>query len=182
MEYIKDIPTIYDTCEEQSLRCLVALPNDSRTYILDDYEEGWDWEAEQDTNETDIVLIDRDTLVIKRLTFDNDQRVLRDKNHLRILDDRIDDRVVRIFDEAKKDQIRVSFIRQDGLGVFDWVELRMTDRDHAIVILEAREQGTQTLCILVLTDTTQIKKLDRHRYELSGEYFVNRTTKTVPNI
>lgn len=46
MPRIKNIPAIYDECENQDLRCLVALPNDSRTYILDDYDEGWDWEAE----------------------------------------------------------------------------------------------------------------------------------------
>lgn len=41
MPRIKNIPAIYDECENQDLRCLVALPDDSRTYILDDYDEGW---------------------------------------------------------------------------------------------------------------------------------------------
>ena len=35
---VKDIPHIYDQCENKDLRCLVALPNDSRTYILNDYD------------------------------------------------------------------------------------------------------------------------------------------------
>ena len=90
---ITDIPHIYDQCENKDLRCLIALPNDSRTYILDDYDEGWDWETEQATYETDLVLVDRDTLVVKRVTFDNDKRILRDENHIRVLEDRIEDRI-----------------------------------------------------------------------------------------
>jgi len=82
MLHIKDIPHIYDQCENKDLRCLVALPNDSQTYILDDYDEGWDWEIEQATYETDLVLVDRETLVVKRVTFDNDKRILRDENHI----------------------------------------------------------------------------------------------------
>lgn len=88
---IKDIPTIYDQCENKDLRCLVALPNDSQTYILDDYDEGWDWETEQATYETDLVLVNRDTLVVKRVTFDNDKKILRDENHIRVLEDRTEE-------------------------------------------------------------------------------------------
>lgn len=47
---------------------------------FDDYDEGWDWETEQATYETDLVLVDRDTLVVKRVTFGNDTRILRDEN------------------------------------------------------------------------------------------------------
>lgn len=178
---IKDIPTIYDQCENKDLRCLVALPNDSQTYILDDYDEGWDWETEQATYETDLVLVNRDTLVVKRVTFDNDKRILRDGNHIRVLEDRIEDRVERIFAEAKFVGRTVTLQRVSGLGVFENCELIHTDGDRSLVFISALFDHSNNLQILVLTSAAILTRSeDNGTYLLDGEYFVNTTSLKAP--
>ena len=181
MPRIKDIPTIYDKCENQDLRCLVALPNDSRTYILDDYDEGCDWETEQATYETDLVLVDRETLVVKRVTFDNDTRILRDENHIRVLDDRIEDRVERIFAEAKFVGRTVTLQRVSGLGVFENCELIHADGDRSLVFISALCGRSDNLQILVLTSAAILTRSeDGGAYLLDGEYFINTTSLKAP--
>lgn len=178
---IKDIPTIYDQCENKDLRCLVALPNDSQTYILDDYDEGWDWETEQATYETDLVLVDRETLVVKRVTFDNDKRILRDENHIRVLEDRIEDRVERIFAEAKFVGRTVTLQRVSGLGVFENCELIHADGDRSLVFISALCDHSNNLQILVLTSAAILTRSeDNGTYLLDGEYFVNTTSLRAP--
>lgn len=181
MPRIKNIPAIYDECENQDLRCLVALPNDSRTYILDDYDESWDWEAEQATYETDLVLVDRDTLVVKRVTFDNDTRILREKNHIRVLNDRIEDRVERIFAEAKFVGRTVTLQRVSGLGVFENCELIHADRDRSLVFISALCDHSNNIQILALTSAAILTRSeDNGTYLLDGEYFVNTTSLKAP--
>lgn len=178
---IKDIPTIYDQCENKDLRCLVALPNDSRTYILDDYDEGWDWETEQATYETDLVLVDRETLVVKRVTLDNDTRILRDENHIRVLEDRIEDRVERIFSEAKFLGQPVTLQRVSGLGILKNCELIHADGDRSLVFISALCDHSNNLQILVLTSAAILTRSeDNGTYLLDGEYFVNTTSLRAP--
>lgn len=178
---IKDIPVIYDKCENQDLRCLVALPNDSRTYILDDYDEGWDWETEQATYDTDLVLVDRETLVVKRVTFDNDTRILRDENHIRVLDDRIEDRVERIFAEAKFVGRPVTIQRVSGLGILSNCELIYADKDRSLVFISALYDHSNHLQILVLTSASILSRSeDGGAYLLDGEYFINTTSLVAP--
>lgn len=178
---IKDIPTIYDQCENKDLRCLVALPNDSRTYILDDYDEGWDWETEQATYETDLVLVDRDTLVVKRVTFDNDTRILREKNHIRVLNDRIEDRVERVFSEAKFLGQPVTFQRVSDLGILKNCELIHADGDRSLVFISGLLDHSNTLQILVLTSAAILTRSeDNGTYLLDGEYFINTTSLKAP--
>lgn len=181
MPRIKNIPAIYDECENQDLRCLVALPNDSRTYILDDYDEGWDWETEQATYDTDLVLVDRDTLVVKRVTFDNDTRILREKNHIRVLNDRIEDRVERIFAEAKFVGRTVTLQRVSGLGVFENCELIHADGDRSLVFISALCDHSNNLRILVPTSAAILTRSeDNGTYLLDGEYFINNTSLKAP--
>lgn len=171
---IKDIPHIYDLCENQDLRCLVTLPNDSRTYILDDYDEGWDWE-------TDLVLVDRDTLVVKRVTFDNDKRILRDENHIRVLEDRIEDRIERVFSEAKFLGLPVTIQRVSGLGVLKNCELIHADGDRSLVFISGLYDHSNTLQILVLTSAAILTRSeDDGTYLLDGEYFINNTSLKAP--
>lgn len=181
MKHIKDLSDIYDECEEQDLRCLVALPNDSRTYILDYCEDGWDWGAEQPTLKTELVLVDRDTLVVKRITFDNDTRILRDKNHIRILENRIEDRVRQAFAEAK-DECRPFIIqRVNGLGIFTNCELVYADGDRSLVFITAQSNHSNNLQILVLTGAAILTHSeDGGAYLLDGEYFVNATSLKAP--
>lgn len=178
---IKDIPAIYDDYLNQDLRCLVALPNDSRTYILDAYDEGWDWEAEQATYDTDLVLIDRETLVMKRVNFDNNTRILRDKNQIRVLDDRIEDRVERIFAEAKFVGRPVTLRRVSGLGIFTNCELIYADGDRSLVFISALYDHSNHLQILVLTSAAILSRSeDGGTYLLDGEYFINTTSLVAP--
>lgn len=181
MPRIKNIPAIYDECENQDLRCLVALPNDSRTYILDDYDEGWDWEAEQATYDTDLVLVDRETLVVKRVTLDNDTRILREKNHIRVLNDRIEDRVERIFAEAKFLGQPVTIQRVSGLGILNNCELVYADGDRSLVFISALYDHSNNLQILVLTSAAILTRSeDNGTYLLDGEYFINTTPLKAP--
>lgn len=181
MQRIKDIPAIYDDYLNQDLRCLVALPNDSRTYILDCYDEGWDWEAEQATYDTDLVLLDRETLVMKRVNFDNDTRILRDKNHIRVLDDCIKDRVERIFAEAKFVGRPVTLQRVSGLGVFENCELIYADKDRSLVFISALCDHSNNLQILILTSAAILTRSeDGGAYLLDGEYFINTTSLKAP--
>ena len=181
MPCVKNIPAIYDECENQDLRCLVALPNESRTYILDDYDEGWDWEAEQATYDTDLVLVERDTLIVKRVTFNNDTRILRDENHIRVLNDRIEDRVERIFAEAKFLGRPVTIQRVSDLGVFENCELIHADGDRSLVFISALCDHSNNIQILVLTSAAILTRSeDNCTYLLDGEYFVNTTSLKAP--
>ncbi len=178
---IEDIPAIYDDYLNQDLRCLVALPNDSRTYILDCYDEGWDWEAERATYDTDLVLVDRETLVMKRVNFDNDTRILRDKNHIRVLDDRIEDRIERIFAEAKFAGRPVTIQRVSGLGTLSNCELVYADKDRSLVFISALYNHSNHLQILVLTSESILTRSeDGGAYLLDGEYFINTTSLKAP--
>lgn len=181
MQYIQDIASIYDEQEQKGLRCLVALPHDSRTYILDDYEEGWDWCAAQTTDETEITLVERDTLVLKHLTFDNSTRIINEKNHIRILEDRIEDRVQRIFEEAKEESRPVTLRRINGLGTLTDCELIYADKDRSLVFICARYEDYSNLKILVLTtDTILTRSDDDDAYIIDGEYFINATSLKAP--
>lgn len=181
MQYIQDIQSIYDEQEQQGKRCLVVLPHDSRTYILDDYEEGWDWCAAQTTDETEITLVERDTLILKHLTFGNNTRIIHDKNHIRILEDRIEDQVQQVFEEAKEESRPVALKRLNDLGTLTDCELIYADEDRSMVFVSARYENYDNLQILVLTTETILSRSDDDSaYILDGEYFVNSTTIMAP--
>jgi hypothetical protein len=178
MQYIQDIAKIYDEHDERNMRCLVALPNDSRTYILDDYEEGWDYHTAQNIDETELTLLDRDTLAIVRTTFDNSQRILREGNHIRVIEDRIEDRVQRIFTEAEEGVRPVILRRINGMGTFKQCDILHVDSDWSLVFIGARYENYDNLHILILTDKTILNySEDDGVYLLDGEYFVNSTSR-----
>ena len=181
MQYIQDIAKIYDEHDERNMRCLVTLPNDSRTYILDDYEEGWDYHTAQNIDETKLTLLDRDTLAIMRITFDNNQRILREGNHIRVIEDRIEDRVQRIFETAKEENRPVILRRVNGMGTLSDCELIYADKDRSLVFIGARYEDYSNLKILVLTEETILNRSDEDCvYLLDGEYFVNSTSLKAP--
>lgn len=181
MQYIQDIAKIYDEYDERNMRCLVTLPNDSRTYILDDYEEGWDYHTAQNIDETELTLLDRDTLAIMRITFDNNQRIVRDGNRIRVIEDRIEDRIQRIFETAKEESKPVILRRVNGMGTLRQCELLHADSDRSLVFISACYESYDNLHILVLTTETILNRSDEDCvYLLDGEYFVNNTSLKAP--
>ena len=181
MQYIQDIAKIYDEHDERNMRCLVTLPNDSRTYILDDYEEGWDYHTAQNIDETELTLLDRDTLAIMRITFDNNQRIVRDGNRIRVIEDRIEDRVQRIFETAKEENKPVILRRINGMGTLRQCELIHADSDRSLVFISACYESYDNLHILVMTTETILSRSDEDCvYLLDGEYFVNSTSLKAP--
>lgn len=181
MQYIQDIIKIYDEHDERNMRCLVTLPHDSRTYILDDYEEGWDYHTAQNIDETELSLLDRDTLALVRTTFDNNQRILREGNHIRILEDRLEDRIQRIFSKAEEKGRPVILRRVNGMGTLTVCDFRHVDSDWSLVFIAARYENYDNLHILVLTEETILSRSDDDGvYLLDGEYFINSTSLKAP--
>lgn len=182
MKYVKDLLDIFCEFYDNDQRCRITFPGDSRTYILEDCNPAFDYESEKYGNNIELVLVDSETLVSIRREIHPSYRILIDGHDIRIIDDRIEEQVSRIFEEARLARVRAVFVCENDLGVFDWVEPRVIDRDHSIVILEARERDTQTLSILVFTEATRLTELNSYRYEITGEYFVNHTSRRAPNI
>ena len=112
---------------------------------------------------------------MKRVTFDNDKRILR------ALEDRIEDRVERIFAEAKFVGRTVTLQRVSCLGVFKNCELIHADGDRSLVFISALCDHSNNLQILVLTSAAILTRSeDGGSYLLDGEYFINTTSLKAP--
>lgn len=118
---------------------------------------------------------------MKRVTFNNDKKILRNENHIRVLEDRIEDRVERIFAEAKFVGRTVTLQRISGLGVFENCELIHADGDRSLVFISALCDHSNNLQILVLTSAAILTRSeDNGTYLLDGEYFVTPTSLKAP--
>lgn len=182
MKHASDILDLFCDLYDDDKRCRVMLPGDSQTYILEDCNPTFDYTSQSYTDNVELTLVNPNTLVSIRREIPGTYRIVTDGDNLRIVDDRIEDQITRIFEEAKAAGEHVIFVRGNGLNTFDWVEPRVTDRDHSLVLLEASDRYSQALYILVLTESTLITQLHNHTYEITGEYFVNLTSKLAPKI
>ena len=98
-----------------------------------------------------------------------------------LLNDRIEDRVERIFAEAKFVGRTVTLQRVSGLGVFENCELIHADGDRSLVFISALCDHSNNIQILVLTSAAILTRSeDNGTYLLDGEYFVNTTSLKAP--
>nr|DAT25312.1 MAG TPA: hypothetical protein [Caudoviricetes sp.] len=181
MKTVNDIPELFDTQDSNDKRILINIPDESRPFILLDYNHGFDWTIEQYDGEIELTLLDRDTRTVIRRSYPDYQQIVTDGQNIMVLSSRTTDRLERYRREAAVDGVVMQFRRANGLGNYTWSDIRCIDEDHSIAVIEAFESNSNDLHIIVVTSETKIIPQDEpHIYLLEGEYFVNKTTLKAP--
>ena len=181
MKTVNDIPERFDTQDSNDKRILINIPDESRPFILLDYNHGFDWTIEQYDGEIELTLLDQDTRTVIRRSYPDYQQIVTDGQNIMVLSDRTTDCLERYRRKAAVDGVVMQFRRANGLGNYAWSDIRCIDEDHSIAVIEACESHSSDLHIIVVTSETKIIPQDEpHMYLLEGEYFVNKTTLKAP--
>lgn len=181
MKTVNDIPELFDTQDSNDKRILINIPDESRPFILLDYNHCFDWTIEQYDGEIELTLLDRDTRTVVRRSYPDYQQIVTDGQNIMVLSTHTTDQIARFSHQAETDGTVMQLKRSNGLGNYTWTDIRYLDEDHDTVYIEACESHSSDLHILVLTQKTRlIPQSEPHTYLLEGEYFVNKTTLKTP--
>ena len=126
MKTVNDIPELFDTQDSNDKRILINIPDESRPFILLDYNHGFDWTIEQYDGEIELTLLDRDTRTVIRRSYPDYQQIVTDGQNIMVLSSRTTDRLERYRREAAVDGVVMQFRRSNGLGNYTWSDIRLS--------------------------------------------------------